>query len=95
MCISGEVGAEIDLAGMGDLPVNVRLFSESNSRWIAEVDGRDAEAFEAVMGDAAVPIGITKGDTLTVKGTDIAVPVEELRAAWNDPLWRIMGGGAG
>lgn len=46
------------------------------------------------MGDAATPIGITKGDELKIKGTDISVPVDELRAAWNDPLWKIMGGGA-
>lgn len=39
MCISGDVGAEVDLVGIGDLPVNVKLFSESNSRWIAEVAG--------------------------------------------------------
>ena len=94
MCISGRIGAEIDLSAAGDLPLAVKLFSESNSRWIAEVDGADAEKFESIMGDAAVPIGITKGDTLAVRGTDIDVPVEELRAAWNDPVWKIMGGAA-
>lgn len=92
MCISGRIGAEIDLSALGDLPVAVKLFSESNSRWIAEVDGADAGRFEEIMGDAATPIGITKGESLVIKGTDADVPVEELRAAWNDPVWKIMGG---
>jgi phosphoribosylformylglycinamidine synthase len=79
---------------MGDLPAEVKLFSESNSRWIAEVQGAEAEAFEAIMGDAATPIGITKGDALVIKGTDARIPVGELRAAWNDPVWKLMGGAA-
>jgi phosphoribosylformylglycinamidine synthase len=94
MCISGRMGAEIDLSLMGDLPAEVKLFSESNSRWIAEVQGAEAEAFEAIMGDAATPIGITKGDALVIKGTDARIPVGELRAAWNDPVWKLMGGAA-
>ena len=69
-----------------------RSSSESNSRWIVEVDGRNAEAFEKIMGGDAVCIGFTKGETLVVKGTNIDVPVEELRKAWNDPIWNLMGG---
>lgn len=94
MCISGRMGAEVDLSALGDLSVNVKLFSESNSRWIAEVSGADAEEFERIMGDAATPIGITKGDALVIKGTDVRIPVEALRAAWNDPIWNLMRGGA-
>ena len=94
MCISGQVGAELDLSAIEGDDVNVKLFAESTSRWIAEVDGKDVEAFTEIMGDAAVPIGITKDDVLKVKGTRMSVPVEEMRAAWNDPIWNIMGGGA-
>ena len=94
MCISGQVGAELDLSAIEGDDVNVKLFAESTSRWIAEVDGKDVEAFTEIMGDAAVPIGITKDDVLKVKGTRLSVPVEEMRAAWNDPIWNIMGGGA-
>ncbi|MCQ2084778.1 MAG: phosphoribosylformylglycinamidine synthase subunit PurL, partial [archaeon] len=93
MCISGQIGAELDLSAMEGDDVNVKLFAESTSRWIAEVDGKDVTKFTEIMGDAATLIGITKGDSLVVKGTDLSVPVEELRAAWNDPIWKIMGGG--
>ena len=94
MCISGQVGAELDLSAMPGDDVNVKLFSESTSRWIAEVDGKDADRFTEILGEAATPIGITKDDALVVKGTDLDVPVTEMRAAWNDPIWKIMGGGA-
>jgi len=94
MCISGGVGAELDLAAI-DLPcVQKKLYSESNSRWIAEVDGKDVTRFSEIMGDDAVPIGITKGDCLKIKDNGTVVPLEEMRKAWNSPIWNIMGGAA-
>ena len=94
MCISGEVGAELDLSAIDCPNDNVKLFAESTSRWIAEVDGKDVTRFTEIMGDAATPIGITKGNVLVIKGTDTEIPLEVMRAAWNDPIWNIMGGGA-
>ena len=94
MCISGDVGAELDLSAIDCPNDKVKLFAESTSRWIAEVDGKDVTRFTEIMGDAATPIGITKGNALVVKGTDVEIPVEVMRAAWNDPIWNIMGGGA-
>ena len=91
MCISGQIGAELDLSAMdGALPV--KLYSESNSRWIVEVDGKDVSAFTEIMGEDAQIIGITKGDSLVIKDNGTSIPVEEMRKAWNDPIWNIMGG---
>jgi phosphoribosylformylglycinamidine synthase len=92
MCISGDVGAELDLSAIDCPNDKVKLFAESTSRWIAEVDGKDVTRFTEIMGDAATPIGITKGNALVVKGTDVEIPVEVMRAAWDDPIWNIMGG---
>ena len=92
MCISGQVGAEIDLSAMNGLPLSRKLYSESNSRWIVEVDGMDVEKFTEIMGDDAELIGITKGDSLVIKDNGTAIPVAEIRKAWNDPIWNIMGG---
>lgn len=92
MCISGQIGAEIDLTALGDLDMKVKLYSESNSRWIVEIDGKKADRFEMILGDDAKCIGISKGDTLKIKGTKIEIPVSEMRKAWNDPIWKIMGG---
>ena len=42
--MAGDIGAEIDLSDMGDMTDTVRLFSESNTRWIVEIDkGRERE----------------------------------------------------
>jgi phosphoribosylformylglycinamidine synthase subunit PurL len=92
MCISGQIGAEIDLTALGDLDMKVKLYSESNSRWIVEIDGKKADRFETILGDDAKCIGISKGDTLRIKGTKIEIPISEMRKAWNDPIWNIMGG---
>jgi phosphoribosylformylglycinamidine synthase len=69
-----------------------KLYSESNSRWIVEVDGKDVTAFTEIMGDDAQIIGITKGDSLKIKDNGTVIPVSEMRKAWNDPIWNIMGG---
>jgi phosphoribosylformylglycinamidine synthase len=91
MCISGQIGAQIDLSAMdGDL--RTKLYSESNSRWIVEVDGKDVTEFTKIMGDDAQIIGITKGDSLVIKDNGTTISVEEMRKAWNDPIWKIMGG---
>ncbi len=91
MCISGQIGAQLDLSAMdGELARN--LYSESNSRWIVEVDGKDVTEFTEIMGEDAQIIGITKGDALVIKDNGTTIPVEEMRKAWNDPIWNIMGG---
>ena len=94
MCISGDIGAKLDLSRMGDLSAERKLFSESNTRWIAEVEEKDVAAFEEIMGPDATCIGRTGGDRFVVEGTGIDLPVKEIRKAWNDPIWNLMGGGA-
>ncbi len=94
MCISGQIGAELDLVAMDEMECRVKMYSESNSRWIVEVDGDKASRFEDLMSNHVIPIGITKGDSLKVKGTDIDVSLSEMRKAWSDPIWKIMGGGS-
>ena len=91
---SGHVGAEITLEGIDGMDLRRKLYSESNSRWIVEVDGMDVTRFTEIMGDDAVLLGITKGDGLRIKDNGTFVPLEEMRRAWNDPIWNIMGGAA-
>jgi phosphoribosylformylglycinamidine synthase len=91
MCISGSIGAMMDLSGMGSLPMERKLFSESNTRWLAEVSDKDADAFQKIFGDDAVCIGKTGGDRFVIKDV-VDLKVSELRKAWSDPIWKIMGG---
>ncbi|MFA5056229.1 MAG: phosphoribosylformylglycinamidine synthase subunit PurL [Dehalococcoidia bacterium] len=68
------------------------LFSESNSRFIAEVSPEDAMGFERVMkGIDHAAIGrVTEGDIFEVGGRDgallLSASIKELKEAWQRPL---------
>ena len=52
----------------------------------------DVSRFMEILGDDVEIIGITKGDSLVIKDNGTSIPVTEMRKAWNDPIWNIMGG---
>ena len=60
----------------------------------AEVEEKDVAEFERIMGSDAICIGKTGGSKFIVKGTGIDIDVKEMRKAWNDPIWNLMGGAA-
>lgn len=93
MCISGGIGLRLDLTAMGDMCMERKLFSESNTRWLAEVSEKDAKEFESIMGPDAVCIGITGGDRFIVNDSKIDLSLDEISRAWNEPMWNLMGGG--
>ncbi|MDN5357518.1 MAG: phosphoribosylformylglycinamidine synthase subunit PurL [Candidatus Methanomethylophilaceae archaeon] len=92
MCISGQMGAVLDLRKAADMSPRKVLYSESNTRWIAEVSEENAEEFEKIMGGSAHNIGKTGGNSLKLMDSGAIIEVEEMRKAWNDPIWKIMGG---
>lgn len=68
MCMGGDVGANVDLSPIGRLASDVKLFSESNTRWL--VEARDAVAFEAHMKATSVPVqrlGIVGGREIAIR----------------------------
>jgi len=88
MCIGGNIGADIDLSKMPGSDM-VKMYSESNTRWIAEVPKEAEEEFKKLIGRKAVRIGKTGGSRLTIK--NIAdIPVKDLKAAWKGPVTKIM-----
>jgi phosphoribosylformylglycinamidine synthase len=93
MCIAGDVGAEIDVGAMGEMTDQVRLFSESNTRWIVEIDrGREKE-FVDHMSIPIVRLGHVGGSELIIKGNGVLISqsVEALRECWSQPLWKLLG----
>ena len=92
MCISGDTGAEIDLSKVGGSDTIRKLYSESNSRWVAEVAEENVGHFMKIMGDSAVRIGVTGGTLLIIPEAFVSINVRDLRDAWNDPIWKMMGG---
>jgi phosphoribosylformylglycinamidine synthase len=88
MCIAGNIGADIDLTKLPGTDT-VKMYSESNTRWIAEVSKDDAAAFKKMFGSKAKLIGKTGGSRLKIRGiADISV--KEMNAAWKAPVGNIM-----
>ena len=91
MCIAGGIGAEIDLSKVKGTDM-VKLYSESNTRWIVEVSGGDESDFKKILGRKAVCIGKTGGTRLKIKESSVSLAVKDLRAAWKEPVGKIMKG---
>lgn len=96
MCLGGDVGAHVDVGALAsDAAGDVKLFSESNTRWL--VEARDAAAFEAHMQAAGVPIqriGTVGGKNIKI--ADGAKPlvdasIELARREWSEGLHRRVG----
>ncbi|MFO7619601.1 MAG: phosphoribosylformylglycinamidine synthase subunit PurL [Thermoplasmata archaeon] len=95
MCIGGQIGAELDLEPLAGLPHEAILFSESNTRWLVEVEPGNAERFEAALGDLAIGLGKVGGSELAIiSGEEILVnaAVSDLEREWRDTIWNLMGG---
>jgi phosphoribosylformylglycinamidine synthase len=96
MAFAGEVGAKVGLAAApyeGDAKRDdYILFSESNSRFLVEVEPANKGAFEkALKGVTFAEIGKTnQSDDLKITGLGGEVIVSEkladLKAAWKEPL---------
>ncbi|MDR2866093.1 MAG: phosphoribosylformylglycinamidine synthase subunit PurL [Methanomassiliicoccaceae archaeon] len=89
MCIAGNVGADLDLSKIKGTDT-VKLYSESNSRWIAEVSRDNADAFKKILGRKAVLIGKTAGSRLKIADADVDVAVKDMKAAWKAPVGKVM-----
>jgi phosphoribosylformylglycinamidine (FGAM) synthase-like enzyme len=78
-----------------------RLFAESNTRFVCEVEPAHAPAWEALLQAREVPFSrlgtVEASDRFTVDARDehgsrrrwIDLPIGQLKAAWQQPLkWR-------
>lgn len=97
MAFSGKLGANIRLA---DVPLSEKieredyiLFSESNSRFLAEVSPEHKAEFEKLMqaGDFGLIGEVTAEPRLKIAGRNgseiiINIPVSELKEAWQRPM---------
>ncbi|AGB03992.1 phosphoribosylformylglycinamidine synthase II [Aciduliprofundum sp. MAR08-339] len=92
MSIGGNLGAEIDLAPIGFMRADFKLFSESATRWVCEVKNGKDEEFEEVV--KARKIGIVGGDTLKVRDGNrwlFNIHLNILRNEWRNALKGYMG----
>ncbi|WP_425400623.1 phosphoribosylformylglycinamidine synthase subunit PurL [Aeoliella sp.] len=93
MAFAGGLGMQLslDAIDLADAGAAAKLFSESNTRFLVEVDQATADKFEAAMANTpCVKLGATSSDprvTITAGGTNfVDADIEELKAAWKSPL---------
>jgi phosphoribosylformylglycinamidine synthase II len=95
MALASSLGAELSLKKVPSKEIERNdhiLFSESNSRFLLEINPKDKADFEKVMkGKSFAEIGkVTKNPQLTINGLNgsivIESPVADLRAAWKHTL---------
>ncbi|MBI3036393.1 phosphoribosylformylglycinamidine synthase subunit PurL [Candidatus Woesearchaeota archaeon] len=96
MCFAGEIGADVELRNVphnGDaINDTVVLFSESQTRFVAEVEKGKEAMFEDAMkkcGCSYGMIGKTKGKRLVISGSAgkiIDTNIKELKDAWQGTL---------
>ncbi len=89
MCI-GNCGCRVDLSCLKGEDY-VKLFSESNTRWLVEVEnGEDFVKFMRERGVSAYLIGEVGGDEIVIKDV-LRVSVEEVERAWRRGLAMFTG----
>jgi phosphoribosylformylglycinamidine synthase len=93
MCIGGDIGAEVDLSRMEKLRSDVRLFSESSSRWVVELRSGKEKQLPKEKRTRVVKLGTVGGHSLrmTANKTLIDLEVEKLAENFNSTLWRLVG----
>ncbi len=97
MCIAGDKGIEISL--QSEIRADKLLFSESNTRWVVEVDKKDRKEFEdnftvpiTHICDATEEISDENRFKISIDGEEkIDLELDELRETWKNTLGKKMG----
>jgi phosphoribosylformylglycinamidine synthase II len=93
MCIGGDIGADVSISRMERLRSDVRLFSESNSRWVLELKKGKEKLLPKDRKVKVTRIGTVGGDRLTVSAGRRVLDVEvgDIADSFNSTLWRMLG----
>ncbi|MCL2303882.1 MAG: phosphoribosylformylglycinamidine synthase subunit PurL [Planctomycetaceae bacterium] len=86
-CFAGGFGAKITLPGK--LDAVIELFSESNTRFLCEVEPQHVAAFEAIFKQAGVActrLGEVVSEPKLTVGSVLEADINDLKTAWLKPL---------
>ncbi len=95
MCLGGNVGARIDLSSIRGLRFDHKLFSESNTRWLVEVEvGNEDKLLSTFDGLQIAKLGVVSGKTIAFEdnGKSLELALNDVRKAWTNTLFDLMGG---
>ena len=93
MCIGGDVGAEVDLSKMEKLRSDVKLFSESNTRWLVELKKGKEKQLPRDRKVKVTRLGSVGGSSLSISSGKrlVDIEVDKLARSFNSTLWGLMG----
>jgi phosphoribosylformylglycinamidine (FGAM) synthase-like enzyme len=89
MALGGDMGLALDTAVMGPQRWDVKLFSESNGRWLVEVAAGREDAFQHLMeGVPLAYLGRVGGAALRIRdGTrSVSLALPAMRKAWTEAI---------
>ncbi len=95
MVIGGGRGAQVDIGPLATgLRPDLAMFSESNTRWLMEVEPAREERFRTEMEELdLIRLGVVNGDELVIACDEtllVTLPVKTLVRAWDRPLPEVM-----
>jgi phosphoribosylformylglycinamidine synthase len=84
MCLGGDLGCEVELKNLDGLRTDFKLFSESATRWLIEVEEKNVSKVGGLL-DAA-ELGVVCGEkSLKIGdgGLELNLSLDNLRDAWS------------
>ena len=95
MAIGGDLGCVLNLEKMKNLRCDIKLFSESNTRWVVEVKPEKAKEFEEIFegkGIKTTRLGRVSGKRIRIADRKeiINLPIDLIRKEWNNGLKKWM-----
>jgi phosphoribosylformylglycinamidine synthase II len=87
MALGGTLGVSVTVDSKN---LETALFSESPSRWVVEVITGKEKEFEDTLGEDAHRLGTVTDESFTINPV-ITLSLDQVRTAWQNPLWRMMG----
>jgi len=90
MSFGGDLGVDLDLSKMNGLRTDFKLFSESNGRWLVEIEKKDEERFENIVSHCKKIGSVTKEREIRIRDgkMELNLSLDELREKWNSAVER-------
>jgi phosphoribosylformylglycinamidine synthase len=87
MSFGGDLGVNLDLSGIGRIRTDIKLFSESNGRWLVEVEPSNKSRFEKKVKSLEIGEVTSKPYIETTDGkTKASWRIDKLRRAWSNAV---------